>query len=144
MTAWLGRILLTVALLAAAGTTATRAEIAEADRQVFREIISNQIAAFQRDDGDTAYGLASPTIQGLFPGVERFMAMVRLGYQPVYRPRSVTFGTAAETARGPEQRVFVTGPDGRNWIAIYTLQQQPDGSWRINGCTLTEDTGESA
>ena len=144
MTAWLGRILLAVALLAAAGATATRAEIAEADRQVFREIISNQIAAFQRDDGDTAYGLASPTIQGLFPGVERFMAMVRLGYQPVYRPRSVTFGAATETARGPEQRVFVTGPDGRNWIAIYTLQQQPDGSWRINGCTLTEDTGESA
>ncbi len=144
MTAWLGRILLTLALVTAAGATVTRAEIAEADRQVFRDIIAGQIAAFQRDDGATAYGYASPTIQGLFPGVDRFMAMVRLGYQPVYRPRSVTFGTVAETARGPEQRVFVTGPDGRHWLAIYTLQKQPDGSWRINGCVLTEDPGESA
>jgi hypothetical protein len=23
------------------------------------------------------------------------------------------------------------------------LQKQPDGSWRINGCVLVEDTGES-
>lgn len=144
MTAWLGRILLAAALFAVAGATATRAEIAEADRQAFREIISGQIAAFQRDDGATAYSYASPTIQGLFPGVDRFMAMVRLGYQPVYRPRSVTFGPVVETPRGPEQRVFVTGPDGRQWLAIYTLEQQPDGSWRINGCVLTEDTGESA
>ena len=144
MNAWFGRVLLAVALLFAAGTTAVRAEIAEADRQAFREIISGQIAAFQRDDGDTAYGFASPTIQGLFPGAERFMAMVRLGYQPVYRPKSVAFGAVTETARGPEQRVFVTGPDGRHWVAVYSLEKQPDGSWRINGCVLTEDPGESA
>jgi hypothetical protein len=143
MSAWLGRIFLAAALLVAAGTM-VRAEIGTADRETFRSIVAAQIDAFRRDDGATAYSYASPTIQGLFPGVERFMAMVRLGYQPVYRPRSVTFGDVVETPKGPEQRVYVTGPDGRHWVAIYTFQKQPDGSWKINGCVLAEDPGESA
>lgn len=143
MNTWLGRAFLATAMLASAGLAAARAEVGSADREAFRGIISNQIDAFRRDDGAAAYSYASPTIQGLFPSVDRFMAMVRSGYQPVYRPRSVTFGPTVETPRGPEQRVFVTGPDGRNWVAVYSLQKQPDGSWRINGCVLIEDTGES-
>ncbi len=143
MGTWLGRVFLAVALLVIAGLAAGRAEVADVDRQAFRSVITGQIEAFRRDDGAAAYGYASPTIQGLFPDADRFMAMVRSGYQPVYRPRSVTFGPAADTPRGPEQRVFVTGPDGRNWVAVYSLQKQPDGSWRINGCVLVEDTGES-
>ena len=144
MNAWLGRIVLGIALFAAAGALTARAEIAQADREAFRGIVAAQIEAFRNDDGAAAYGYASPTIQGLFPGVDRFMAMVRLGYQPVYRPQSVTFGAVTETPGGPEQRVFVTGPDGRHWVAIYSFQKQPDGSWKINGCTLVEDPGESA
>ncbi|HET7715008.1 MAG TPA: DUF4864 domain-containing protein [Bauldia sp.] len=143
MFTWLGRIFAAMAILTLFAITAVRAEIADADREAFRGIIASQIEAFQRDDDAAAYSYASPTIQGLFPTAERFMAMVRSGYQPVYRPRSVTFGPAVDTPRGPEQRVFVTGPDGRNWVAIYSLQRQPDGSWRINGCVLVEDTGES-
>jgi len=142
MTGIIQRIVLAFALVAASLGLA-RAEVADADREAFRNIISSQIEAFQRDDGATAYGYASPTIQGLFPSAERFMAMVRSGYPPVYRPRSLSFGTAADTPRGPEQHVFITGPDGRNWVAIYSLQRQPDGTWRINGCRLVEDTGES-
>jgi Domain of unknown function (DUF4864) len=142
MTGIIPRIVLALAL-AAASLGLARAEVADADREAFRSIISSQIEAFRRDDGAAAYGYASPTIQGLFPSAERFMAMVRSGYPPVYRPRSLSFGTAAETPRGPEQHVFITGPDGRNWVAIYSLQRQPDGTWRINGCRLVEDTGES-
>lgn len=143
MRTWLRHVFLAIAMLAVASMGGARADVADADRDAIRGIISGQIEAFRRDDGAAAYRFASPTIQGLFPDVDQFMAMVRSGYQPVYRPRSVTFGPAVETPRGPEQRVFVTGPDGRNWVALYSLQKQPDGSWRINGCVLVEDTGES-
>ncbi len=120
------------------------AQLADADRDGIRTTIQNQIAAFQRDDGAAAYGYAAPMIQGLFPSVDAFMAMVRSGYQPVYRPRSVVFGEAVVTPQGPTQRVFVTGPDGKNWVAIYSLEQQPDGSWKISGCRLVEDEGSVA
>jgi hypothetical protein len=143
MNAWLRPIVLGIALLAGFAAASARAEISEADREAFRGIVAAQIEAFRNDDGVAAYSYASPTIQGLFPGSDRFMAMVRLGYQPVYRPQSVTFGAATETAAGPELRVFVTGPDGRPWVAVYSFQKQPDGSWKINGCVLLEDPGES-
>jgi hypothetical protein len=128
-----------VFLLVFGATIAGRAE--EADPNAIRSIISGQMEAFQRDDGAAAYDYASPTIKGLFPSVDRFMAMVKSGYPPVYRPKSVTFGQLAETPSGPMQKVFLTGPDGRNWVAIYALQRQPDGSWKINGVQLIEDDG---
>ena len=133
-------LLLAFAIVLGIGSPAG-ADVGAADRAAIQSVISAQIEAFRRDDGAAAYGLASPNIHSLFPSVDRFMAMVKSGYRPVYRPRSVTFGAVSETPTGPAQKVFVTGPDGRDWVAIYTLERQPDGSWKINGCTLVEDDG---
>jgi hypothetical protein len=127
--------LLTVLIL----TAPAGAEVADTDRTAMRTIIENQIDAFQRDDGTAAYDFASPMIRGIFPTPEAFMAMVRNGYPPVYRPQSFAFGPLLDTERGPVQRVFITGPDGVSYVAEYLFQQQPDGTWRINGVTLVKD-----
>jgi hypothetical protein len=116
-------------------------DLSPSDQASIRGMISSQIDAFRRDDGNAAYAFASPTIQGLFPTADLFMSMVRNAYQPVYRPQSVTFGQLSASPQGPEQKVFLVGPDGKSYVAVYSLQRQPDGSWRINGCTLVEDTG---
>ncbi len=120
---------------------AARAEdISSADREAIRSMIGSQIEAFRRDDGGAAYSYASPPIQNLYPTVDLFMGMVRQSFQPVYRPQAYTFGPLVETAAGPKLRVFVTGPDGAPYIAEYSFQRQPDGSWKINGCQLLKDT----
>jgi len=62
--------------------------------------------------------------------------MVRSGYQPVYRPKGVVFQDPSAIPNGWNQPVMVIGPDGRTYIALYEMQRQPDGSWRINGCQL--------
>ncbi len=110
------------------------------DRAAIQSIISDQIAAFQADDGAAAYSFASPMIQSVFPSPDQFMAMVRGAYQPVYRPRSVVFGEMSMTGTGPLQKVYLVGPDGQSYIAVYSFQRQPDGSWKINGCTILKDT----
>jgi Domain of unknown function (DUF4864) len=114
-----------------------------ADRQTIHSLITNQIDAFRKDDGAAAYSYASPTIKDLFQSPEAFMQMVRQGYPPVYRPQSVTFGDMVDTPAGPMQKVFLTGPDGKGYVALYALQRQPDGSWLINGCSLVEADGPS-
>jgi hypothetical protein len=116
------------------------AEVADADRAEIQSIIGSQIDAFRRDDGAAAYDFASPMIRTLFPTPDIFMEMVQTGYMPVYRPQSFTFGPLLDTPRGPVQRVFITGPDGAGYVAEYFLQQQPDGTWKINGVTLVRDT----
>ena len=132
---------LALALVLATGLVrSAAAEIADSDRAGIQSIIGSQIEAFRRDDGAAAYDFASPMIRTLFPTPDVFMEMVQTGYMPVYRPQSFTFGPLVETPRGPVQRVFITGPDGAGYVAEYLLQQQPDGTWKINGVTLAKDT----
>lgn len=115
------------------------AQVGDADRAAIQSIISGQIDAFRNDDGAAAYDFASPMIRTMFPTIDDFMAMVRNGYMPVYRPQSFTFGPLVDSPRGPVQRVFITGPDGASYVAEYVFQRQPDGSWKINGVTLVKD-----
>ncbi len=80
--------------------------------------------------------MASPTIQALFATPKAFMDMVKAGYQPVYRPKVVKFQDIIQLDGAPTQQVYVVGPNGVPTIALYPMQRQPDGSWRINGCYL--------
>lgn len=113
------------------------------DETAVQKIISTQIQAFQADDAGAAFALASPHLQAKFGSSAMFMDMVRSGYAPVYRPRTVEFRDLRAAPRGPEQLVFVVGPDGRAYIAHYMMERQPDGSWRIGGCYL-EPLGEES
>ena len=107
------------------------------DEAAFRAAIADQIAAFQADDGERAYSHAAPAIRQIFPDPDRFMSMVRQGYQPVYRPQSYRFGKAGFSGSGrPIQRVTIIGPDGLTYEAVYTMERQPDGTWQITGCAL--------
>jgi hypothetical protein len=112
-----------------------------ADSTAFAAVIEGQIAAFARDDADAAFALASPDIRRAFMTAERFMQMVRSGFQPVYRPRAYSFGDPAMIEGTPVQPVQVIGPDGRGVVALYRMERQSDGSWRIAGVTL-HPTGE--
>jgi Domain of unknown function (DUF4864) len=136
-----------VALFLAAGFAATgpakAQNLGDGDRATIQSLITGQIEAFKRDDGATAYGFASPTIHSFFPTVEGFMAMVMTGYPPVYRPQSVIFGQLVLSDTGPLQQVFITGPDGNHYVAIYSMERQPDGTWKINGCSLVKDDSPS-
>jgi hypothetical protein len=131
--------ILALLLLAFAFGGAARAQdlaLSDADRAAIRDVIGRQVEAFRRDDGEAAFGLASPTIQGMFGTPDVFMDMVRQGYQPVYRPRVFDFRDIVELAGQPAQTVHVVGPDGRPVTAFYPMTRLPDGSWRIDGCFL--------
>lgn len=114
--------------------------VSAADRLAIRRVIESQLAAFQRDDGPGAFAFASPTIRQIFATPDRFMAMVRSAYQPVYRPREVEFRELASLDGAPAQEVFLVGPDGQPVIALYVMERQSDGSWRINGVYLLKAT----
>lgn len=96
-------------------------------------IIQNQIAAFLNDDAKTAYSFASPTIRGKFPNETAFFDMVKKGYGPVYRPGNFAFGRSKVEGDMVVQEVLISGPDGKDWTALYQLLKQPDGSYKING-----------
>ena len=109
-----------------------------ADALAIRQVIESQLAAFQRDDGEAAFSFASPGIQTRFHDPDTFMEMVRTGYLPVYRPKAVEFRDLVTHEGVLVQEVMVVGPDGQPVMALYFMELQPDGSWRIDGCTLVK------
>ena len=119
-----------------AGAQTMPAEVGEADRQAIRMVIEAQLGAFQRDDAVAAFAQASPSIQAMFQTPDRFMDMVRGGYRPVYRPRQVEFRDIIDLDGVPTQRVFIIGPDGAPIMALYPMELQSDGVWKIGGCYL--------
>jgi hypothetical protein len=111
--------------------------VTDSDRKVIESIITGQLQAFARDHDAEAYDYAAPVVKFAFPTVETFMAMVRRGYQPVHRNSGHRFAEAGTTPDGrPTQTVILQGMDGKTWEALYTLEQQPDGTWKIAGCVI--------
>ncbi|MFI5410362.1 DUF4864 domain-containing protein [Kaistia sp. UC242_56] len=121
-------------------TAAVATEPTQAEQTQLKQLVQDQLAAFQRDDGPAAYGLAAPGIQKMFPSPDVFIGMVKQAYPPIYRPQSIAYGQVADSPIGLVQKVYVTGPDGQNWVALYRFEKQPDGSWKIAGCSLIKDS----
>src|SRR5690554_1038749 len=119
-------------VLAAATLLLTTAAIADdrlsdADRQAIRNVIEQQLRAFKRKDGLTAFSLAAPVIQQMFGTPESFMLMVSETYAPIYRPESHTFGELELVAGEWTQKVTVVSEDGTAVDAFYLMARQDDG-----------------
>ncbi|MBZ9993765.1 DUF4864 domain-containing protein [Mesorhizobium sp. BH1-1-4] len=109
----------------------------DAEVQAGQAVIDGQLKALIANDGAKAYSFAAPNVKQVFPTVDAFMNMVTNGYPPVRKPQSYAFGKVEQTGPGSiVQQVLIVGPDGKDYEAVYTLQQQPDGTFQITGCSL--------
>jgi hypothetical protein len=131
-------VLLLVALLFSLAAPSRAADVASA-----QNVIRSQEQAFARNDAAAAYSYAAPAIQDVFPHAEIFMQMVQQGYPPVYRHQSFEFGEAKVADGHVAQRVHIVDEKSEAWEALYTLEQQPDGSLKITGCSLLK-AGQAA
>ena len=114
------------------------------DRIVIERVIREQLAAFKADDDTSAFAQASPGIQRKFGTPEAFMLMVRRNYQAVYRPLSVSFGELAVGTLGPIQPVSIVGPNAVAFTALYLMERQADGTWKIGGCFVIPSEDRTA
>lgn len=106
------------------------------DISTAQSVIREQEQAFVHDDATAAYSYAAPAIKQIFPAPDIFMSMVQNGYAPVYRHRSFEFGESKIEGSSVAQRVHIIDANGEAWEALYTLEQQTDGSYKITGCSL--------
>ena len=107
-----------------------------ADVTAAQGVIRAQEQAFGRDDATGAYSYAAPAIREMFPAPDIFMSMVQNGYAPVYRHKSFEFGDSRSEGGSIAQHVHIIDANGEAWEALYTLEQQRDGSYKITGCSL--------
>lgn len=124
------------ALLVVLSMTLSPISASADDVAAAQSVIRAQEQAFARDDASAAYSYAAPAIREIFPSPDIFVSMVQNDYAPVYRHKSFEFGNSNSEGNRIAQRVHIVDANGGAWEALYTLEQQADGSYRITGCSL--------
>lgn len=109
------------------------------EQQAAIAVIQQQLNALKAADGSKAFSYAAPNIKQRFQSPDIFMTMVRQGYGILIDPRDVEFLDLRTVSGDLLQAVRVIGQDGTSKIAIYQMQQQEDGSWKIAGVYMTDD-----
>lgn len=122
-------------------TPAQAARFTAVDEKNVREVVQGQLDALARDDADKAFSYAAPNVRQAVGTASGFLAMVRDGYPVVYRPASVAFLKPEGQGDQVVQRVHMLDADGESWLAIYSLQRQPNKAWRITGCVVVRNKG---
>ncbi|HEY8068501.1 MAG TPA: DUF4864 domain-containing protein [Burkholderiales bacterium] len=137
------RVALLIIAFASSAACGAEPRVSGPDAKAIRAVVQSQLDAFASDDGAKAFSYAAPGIRGKFGSPEVFMAAVREGYAVVYRPASVSFLPAYREDGETFQPVRMTDDGGLVWLALYRMEKQKSGVWRIAGCSLARVAGAS-
>ena len=116
---------------------------AEDDAAVIQSSIEGQLEAFRSGDAQRAFSFASDQIGDIFGTPENFIAMVRSQYAVMIAPASIVFLKLEHENGATLQPVQLSDDRGQWWLAVYSMQLDAHGLWRINGCVLRRLHGNS-
>lgn len=125
------------------GTSAFAQNLSRADAQAIHDVIQSQLDAFAEDDAVKAFELAASSTQALLGNPDNFLQLIKEKYPPIYRHRIAIFQEPEIVDGSAHQVVRLTDHDNLVWVAVYRMQQEPDGKWKIEGCKLLETTSVS-
>jgi hypothetical protein len=108
-----------------------------------RKVIGDQLAALKAGNGAKAMTFAAPGIQEQFGTPDNFLRMVRNGYAQLLDARRTQFLEGAVIEGAVVQPLRLVLPDETVMVALYQMQKQADGSWRIAGCVIAPSTVQS-
>ena len=118
--------------------------LADAEWQAIKHTISEQLAALKAGNAGKAFAHASPSIRQQFGSAANFLAMVRTAYGALIAARYTVFLEGAIIEGSVIQPLRLVAPDNSVQVALYTMQKQPDGRWKISGCVLAPSTVQAA
>ena len=129
---------------AAAQSPRAEPKLGASEWSAIRRVIDDQRKALKSGDAKKAFSYASPGIRAQFRTPETFIAMVREGYGALLEARYVEFLEGAVIEDAVIQPLRLVAPDNSVLVALYTMEKQKDGRWRIAGCMLAPSTVQAA
>lgn len=107
------------------------------DRVAIQAVINSQIQALQSQDAESAFALSAPDVRRQFGSADVFADMIREDYEPLLRHYSRMFLEILVEEEEVIQPVRIVSRDGSVVLALFGMQRQPDGEWKVYGCRLT-------
>jgi len=121
-------------------STAAEPTVRAADWKAIKTVIAQQRSAFLAGDAAKAFSYASPGIKAQFGDPATFLAMVRAGYPALLTARYVEFLEGAMIDGTVIQPLRLIDTDNTVRVALYTMEKQQNGIWRISGCRIAPST----
>jgi hypothetical protein len=133
-----------MALAAASMQMKARADtLTGPDVQQVQAVVTAQLTAFTNEDAEAAFAAATPEVRKSVGDPSRFLDLVRGNYPMVYHPAGFAFLAPQVEQDQVLQAVALRDADDKTWIALFTLERQPDHSWRIGACIVAENDWRS-
>ena len=114
------------------------------DWKSIKQVIAAQRAALIAGEGKKAFGYATPAIRAQFGEADIFMAMVQVGYPALLTARYTEFLEGAVIDGLIIQPLRLVDADNSVRVALYTMEKQKNGAWRISGCRIGPSTIQAA
>ena len=144
---WFAALSLGLAAFLSLDTSAALAatpQMRASDWKSIKQVISAQRAALISGNGDKAFSYATPALRAQFGDADTFMAMVQVGYPALLTARYTQFLEGAVIDGLIIQPLRLVDADNSVRVALYTMEKQKNGAWRISGCRIAPSTVQSA
>ena len=122
--------------LAAASPARAQPTVASSEWKAIQRVIAQQRAALIAGNDRKAFAYATPAIQAESGDPTSFMAMVQTGYSALLTARYVEFLEGAVIDGAVIQPLRLIDSDNTVRVALYTMEKQKNGTWRISGCRI--------
>jgi hypothetical protein len=133
-----------MALAAASLQMKARADTLSApEAQQVQAVVLAQLKAFSDEDAEAALAAATPEVRKSVGDPSRFLDLVRGNYPMVYHPAGYALLTPEVEKDQVIQVVAIRDQDDKTWLALFSLERQPDHSWRIGSCIVAENDWRS-
>ena len=119
---------------------AAHAALSQAEWDAIRNTIGEQLEALRAGDAARAYAFASAGIQTQFHDAPTFLRMVQDSYAPLLDARHAEFLDGAVIDGRTIQPLRLITNDEKVLVALYEMQRDAAGRWRIAGCALAPST----
>lgn len=106
-----------------------------------RDTIRGQLTALARRDANRAWFYLAPSTRDYFTDPATFIRTLTLHMQPLAAPDRYAFSNMDREATDAIQDVVLADLQGREWLAHFTMERQPDGSWGIKTCKVEPISG---
>jgi hypothetical protein len=137
-------ILVALAVVATTAMKTHAGALSEEDARGVEHAVMAQLVAFASDDAASAFAVTTPAVRKTVGDASRFVALVQAAYPMIYRPASVVFHKPRTKDGTVVQLVEITDQRMKSWMAVFALERQPDSTWAISGCVVTENRWLSA
>ncbi|MEP7328784.1 MAG: DUF4864 domain-containing protein [Betaproteobacteria bacterium] len=114
--------------------------LAPAEWKAIEQTIDQQRAALKSGDGAKALAFATAAIRNQFGTPDNFLRMVRGSYGAILTARATNYLEGAVIEGAVIQPLRLILPDNTVLVALYQMEMQKDGRWKIAGCVLAPST----